>query len=148
MAEESCENIRMASMARADGSSSSLSSARIDAHLASCAECRQEVQQMATLMGLLDSARRGARNEEVWPLIDRDLEGVAKPRKEGFDWRPFLLLGLLLAGYRVILAANGQQLGIWFKLVPVALVIVAFAYVKENPFKINSELRLERRVTS
>ena len=148
MTEENCEQVRMASMAIADGSASSLSPAQIQAHLASCAECRREVHQTATLTALLDSAKRSTRHEEVWPLIEQQLEGGARSRKPLFDWRAFLVLGFLLTGYRVTLMVSGQQLGFWFKLVPVALVMVVFTYVKENPFKINSELRLERRVTS
>jgi hypothetical protein len=30
-----------------------------------------------------------------------------------------------------------------FKLVPLLLAVAAFVYLRENPFKINAELRLE-----
>ncbi|CAN5768081.1 hypothetical protein BH20ACI3_BH20ACI3_22280 [soil metagenome] len=40
-----------------------------------------------------------------------------------------------------------RHLGLLFKLVPILLVIAAFSYLRENPFKINFELTLEGRVT-
>jgi len=36
-----------------------------------------------------------------------------------------------------------RDFGLLFKLLPVVLVIAAFTYLKENPFKIHSELSLE-----
>jgi hypothetical protein len=36
-----------------------------------------------------------------------------------------------------------RDFGFLFKLLPVLLVIAAFSYLRENPFKINTELRLE-----
>lgn len=141
MTETNCENVRIASMARADGSESLLSPAEVEAHLATCADCRQEVREMGTLIAVLDSAKRKGRNEQVWPLIEPHLDAAASQNGR-FDWRPFLVLYFLLGGYRVILMV-GEEHGFWFKLIPVALVIAAFGYVKENPFKINSDLRLK-----
>jgi predicted anti-sigma-YlaC factor YlaD len=143
MEETNCENVRIASMARADGFSTLLSPDQIDGHLATCVECRLELQQLAALTGFLDSAERNKRSEQLWPLIEQRLEGAAAVARKGpVDWRPFLVLGLLLAGYRVIMAAKDQDFGLWFKLVPVALVLTVFVYLNENPFRINSNLRL------
>lgn len=143
MTETNCENVRIASMARADGYKPLLSPAQVEAHIATCVDCRQEVEEMGTLIAVLDSAKRRARYEQVWPLIEPHLGEAAPARNGRFDWRLFLVLGFLLAGYRLILMVNGQEFGLWFKLVPVALVIAVFGYVKENPFKINSDLRLK-----
>jgi hypothetical protein len=37
-----------------------------------------------------------------------------------------------------------QDLGLAFKFVPLVLIVVLFVFLKENPFKINGELILER----
>jgi hypothetical protein len=53
-----------------------------------------------------------------------------------------VILGVLLLGYRIVEMAPDRDFGLLFKLVPVALVIAAFSYLKENPFKVHSELSL------
>ena len=143
MEEANCENVRIASMAQADGASTGLSLDQVEAHLATCAACRQEVTEMRAITGLLDMAERSTRYEQVWPLIEKRLDGLTPESKRLGDWRPFLVLGLLLAGYRIILAMTDQDLGFSFKLVPVALLIAVFLYLKENPFRVNSNLRLQ-----
>jgi hypothetical protein len=54
-----------------------------------------------------------------------------------------VFLGVLLLGYRLAEMIPDRDFGLVFKLVPVLLVIAAFSYLRENPFKINTELRLE-----
>jgi hypothetical protein len=54
-----------------------------------------------------------------------------------------LLLGVLLVGYRIVEMVPERDFGFMFKLVPLLFVIAAFRYLRENPFKIDSELRLE-----
>jgi hypothetical protein len=47
---------------------------------------------------------------------------------------------LFLAGYRVVVAALDLEPGLWLNLAPVLLAIAVFGLLRENPFKINSEL--------
>jgi hypothetical protein len=54
---------------------------------------------------------------------------------------------LLLLGYRLVEMIPDRHLGLLFKLVPILLVIAAFSYLRENPFKINSQLTLEGSAT-
>jgi hypothetical protein len=54
-----------------------------------------------------------------------------------------MLLGGLLLGYRIVEMLPDRHFGVLFKLVPVLFVLAAFTYLRENPFKIDSELRLE-----
>jgi hypothetical protein len=143
MEEANCQNVRISSMAEGDGVSTRLSLDQIEAHLATCAECRQEVDEMRALTGLLGMAERSTRYEQMWPLIEKRLDGLTLESNRLGDWRPFLVLGLLLAAYRIILAINGHDLGVSFKLVPFVLLIAVFVYLKENPFKVNSNLRLQ-----
>lgn len=54
-----------------------------------------------------------------------------------------MVLGVLLLGYRIAEMIPDHDFGLVFKFIPVLFVIVAFGYLRENPFKINTELRFE-----
>ena len=58
-----------------------------------------------------------------------------------------MLLGVLLFGYRIVELIPDRDFGLLFKLVPVLFVIATFSYLRENPFKINSDLKLEGELT-
>ena len=143
MTKPNCETVCMAAMAMADGYVSELSSDQIEAHLADCSDCRREVGQLRALSSLLDVQERRQRTENVWKLVERRLPDAASAHSTSQAWQPFLLLGMLLLGYRIVELIPDRDFGLLFKLVPVLLVIAAFIYLKENPFRINPELRLE-----
>lgn len=136
-------------MGRADGVQPPLPPAEIEAHLAHCADCRREIAQLETLSGLLGSRKRSLRPENLWAGIENHLPApaaaAAAAREEFPASRPFILLGLLLVAYRLVEMIPDRSSGPgWsFKLVPLLLAVAAFVYLRENPFKINAELRLE-----
>jgi len=143
MTKLNCETVCMAAMAIADGYQCELSSDQIQAHLTDCSDCRHEVGQLRSLSSLLDAQERRQRTENVWRLVELRLPEVAVARSASRAWRPFLLLGVLLLGYRLVEMIPERDFGFLFKLVPVVLVIATFGYLKENPFKIHAELSLE-----
>jgi hypothetical protein len=143
MTQLNCENICVAAMARADGYQSEVSSEQIEAHLTKCADCRHELRQFISLTGLLDKQERQQRSEDIWRRIEERLPNTVPKQGASPTWHPFLLLCLLLVGYKLFEMIPDRELGPLFKLVPIALIIAAFAYLKENPFKINSQLKLE-----
>jgi anti-sigma factor RsiW len=143
MIELNCESVCMGALARADGYQSELSSEQIEAHLASCSDCRRELGQLRALSSLLNAQARRQRTEQVWRRIERRLPAASPAPSASQAWQPFMLLGVLLLGYRIVELIPDRDFGFLFKLVPVVFVIAAFSYLKENPFKINAELRLE-----
>jgi hypothetical protein len=147
MTEFNCENVCMAAMAIADGYQSEVSSEQIAAHLASCNDCRREVEEQQLLASLLDAQERRQRKESVWEQVQPRLLDASPAQSTSQAWYPFLLLGVLLLGYRLVEMIPDRHLGFLFKLVPVLFVIAAFSYLRENPFQINSQLTLEGRVT-
>jgi hypothetical protein len=147
MTEVNCENICMAAMARADGYQSEIASKQIDNHLAGCADCRHELRQFISLTSLLDKQEPPQRSEDVWARIEGRLPNAVLTRGASPTWHPFLLLCLLLLGYKLFEMIPDRELGPLFKLMPIVLIVAAFAYLKENPFKINSQLKLEEDVT-
>ncbi len=138
-----CEIVCMAAMVRADGYVSELSPDRIKAHLAACADCRREVEHLRALSSLLDKQERRPRTENVWKRIEPRLPLAPARQRTSPVFYPFILLSGLLLGYRLIQMIPDRDFGFFFKLVPVLFVIAAFSYLRENPFKIHPELRLE-----
>jgi len=143
MVDSDCENICMAAMAIADGYQPDLSSERIAAHLADCSDCQREIRQLRALSSLLASQKRLQRTEDVWNRIERELPNASALRSTSHASYLFIGLGALLLSYRLIEMIPDRHFGFLFKLVPVLIVIAAFVYLRENPFKIDSELRLE-----
>jgi hypothetical protein len=139
----SCDSVCMAAMAIADGYRSELSPDQVEAHLAVCSECRQELGQLQTLTSLLNSQERRPRTENLWERIERRLPDHAPAQSPSRPWLPFVLLGALLLGYRIVEMIPDRDFGLLFKLVPILFVITAFSYLRENPFKVDAELRLE-----
>jgi predicted anti-sigma-YlaC factor YlaD len=142
MSELNCEMVCLAAMVILDGREAELSAEAIEKHLTNCPACRDEVEQMTALETLLESQKRREQAADVWPTIREVV--VSSPRKEtSRAWVPFVVLGVLLLGYRLIELIPKANLGMIFKVVPILIVIAVFMYVKENPFKINAQLRLE-----
>lgn len=141
MSELNCESISMAAMAIADGYQPELSSEQIKNHLRSCADCRRELEQLQELSSLLDTQERRLGTENLWQKIESRLPG-ARSTRTATVLPSFIFLGALLLGYRLLELIPDRDLSFLFKFVPVLLVIAAFGYLRENPFKINCELNL------
>jgi hypothetical protein len=143
MNQVSCESIRLAAMAIADGENPPIPAPDIKLHLASCARCRSEVAQLRALSQLLDGHRRRERTENVWGGIAEDLRPKTELQTTVDHWPWLMLLGLLVAGYRVAVSTSDWEPSFWLKLAPILLVIAVFGLLRENPFKVNPGLRVE-----
>ena len=142
MSKLNCESVSMAAMAIADGYQPELSSEQIGTHLENCAVCRREIKQLQELSSLLTTQQRRLRTDNLWGRIERRLVG-ARSTRTSTALPSFIFLGALLLGYRLVELIPDRDFSFFFKFVPVLLVIAAFGYLRENPFEINSELRLE-----
>jgi predicted anti-sigma-YlaC factor YlaD len=142
MKSEECEAILISLMARLDGEPSMLSEEQTAEHLLGCQSCRSELKQQQAAAALLLRQKRQAVSPGLWPEIANQLNDQAAARpvlRRNF----FFLLGAVLLGYKLVEMMPGRDLGFLFKLVPVLLIAALFSLYKENPFKINTELRLE-----
>lgn len=143
MTKLNCESVCMAVMAIADAQQSDLSSEQIEAHLANCADCRREIGELRTLSSLLNAQQRRQQTADLWQRVEQRWPNAAPEPRTSLGRQPFMFLGALLFGYRLVEMVPDRDLGFLFKLVPLLFVIAAFSYLRENPFKINTELRLE-----
>jgi predicted anti-sigma-YlaC factor YlaD len=142
-----CEEAMMQIMAELEGEETAVSSEQAAAHLAFCGACRQEIEQLQNTLDLLTAHQRRAHDADLWPEIENRLEaqtGVQHRPASQAAWQPFLILGAFLVAYKLLELLPEREPGWFLKLVPVILIVALFGFLKENPFKINTELTLER----
>lgn len=141
MNREECERICLAMMAIADGEQPPSPVPEIEAHLAGCESCRTEVAGMKMLIDELNAQQRREGAESVWPGIAETLKRGHEAGTRADHWPWLLLLGLLLAGYRLIVSTSAWDPGHWFKIVPILLAVTFFIFLRENPFKVSPILQ-------
>ncbi|MCA1625058.1 MAG: hypothetical protein LC778_14905 [Acidobacteria bacterium] len=138
-----CENAMLVMLAVMDGEEPLLSSEQTTAHLARCKNCRQEFGQMQNTANLLNKQKRREQDIDLWASIEKRI-GAQSETASLIGWKPFLLLGVFLVAYKLLEMIPERDFGLLFKFVPLIFVVVLFGFFKENPFKINTELSLER----
>ena len=141
MKELSCEDVLMAQMAVADGEQPGFSKEQLVAHIGVCANCRHELKQSQALDQVLAGQTLAESRVDLWPAIENR---IAKRTRAAFGWKPFALIGLLLVIYKLLEMLPAQDPGMAFKLVPLVIVALLFVLIRENPFRINTDLVLER----
>ena len=139
MKELSCEDVLMAQMAAADGEEPGFSKELLAAHVAGCANCHHQLEQLQALDHVLAGHTLSETHVDLWPAIENRIGKRVIP-----GWRPFALIGLLLVIYKLLEMLPARDPGMAFKLVPLVIVALLFVLIKENPFRINTELVLER----
>ena len=141
MKEVSCEDVLMAQMASADGEEPGFSTELLAAHVAGCANCHHELEQLQALDRVLAGHTLSEPRADLWPAVENR---ISKRTRSVVGWQPFALIGLLLVIYKLLEMIPARDPGMAIKLVPLAIVALLFVLIKENPFRINTELVLER----
>ena len=136
-----CEEILIQKSALLDGESADLSAEEINVHLETCENCRQEIVQMENAVYLLEKQERRGIDADLWSAIEKRIP--AETTRET-NWQPFILLGTFLVVYKLVEMLPERDFGLALKIVPFVLIAVIFGFLKENPFKINTELILEK----
>ena len=139
MKELTCEDVLMAQMSAADGEASQFSKNHLAAHIAGCVNCQHELKQMQVVDQVLSGHTLSESNVDLWPAIENRIA-----KRSALGWKPFALIGVLLVIYKLVEMLPAQPLGLAFKLVPLVIVVLLFVLIRENPFRINTELVLER----
>ena len=134
----SCEDVLRAQMAAADGEEPEFSKQLLAAHVAGCTNCQHELEQLQALDQVLAVHTLSETRIDLWPAIENRIA------KRAIRWQPFALIGLLLVIYKLLEMLPARDPGMAIKLVPLVIVVLLFVLIKENPFRINTELVLER----
>jgi len=133
-----CEDVLRAQMAAADGEEPGFAKDLLAAHVAGCANCHHELEQLQALDQMLAGHTLSEPRVDLWPAIENRIA------KRAIAWQPFALIGLLLVIYKLLEMLPARDPGMAIKLVPLVIVVLLFVLIKENPFRINTELVLER----
>lgn len=141
MKELSCEDVLMAQMAVADGEEPGFSKEQLVAHLGVCVNCRHELKQSQALDHVLAGHTLSESRVDLWPALENR---IARRNRSAIGWKPFALIGLLLVIYKLLEMLPERDPGMAFKLVPLVIVALLFVLIRENPFRINTELVMER----
>lgn len=142
MNEINCENTILAMMAVMDGEEIFLSSEQTTAHLEQCENCRREFEQMQNTDGFLNKQTRRGQDADLWSAIEKRIDAQTETASL-IGWKMFLPLGAFLVAFKFLEMMPERDFGLLFKFVPLVFVVVLFVFLKENPFKINTELGLE-----
>ena len=136
-----CEDILLQKSALLDGEKAEISEEQINSHLEICENCRREIERMENTIFLLDKQERREFDADLWSAIEKRIGAENAPAT---NWQPFILLGAFLVVYKLVEMLPERDFGLALKIVPFVLVTVLFGLLKENPFKINTELILEK----
>jgi predicted anti-sigma-YlaC factor YlaD len=136
MNELNCEDVFIAAMAWDDGYPTTLSLVEIESHLENCPTCRREITELRMLSSLLNNQRRKWPSEKMWTAVEQRLQRGPQ------TVQLFVLLGVLLVAFKLIELLPQHDMGQLFKLVPALFTAAIFVYLKQNPFKVNPNLKL------
>ncbi len=143
MNKEYCEKVRLSAMSILDGEVPKVSTKELDEHLKSCADCRRELEQQKVAIGLLDEQSRRFITEDVCSRVAATIEESRVKLKSRQGLGPFIALGLILLAYKVIEVLPDFTPGLVIKMMLLVSVFVFFILLKENPFKVNQNLKLK-----
>lgn len=141
MNETNCEKMLMAKMADLDGEEMNLSSEEINVHLADCENCRREIERMQNVDKLFKRQIRRELSADLWSEIE---ERIVTEKTLPIGWRPLTILGVVLVGYKLLEIIPDRNFGLIFNLLPIVSAFALFVFLRENPFKINTEIMPEK----
>lgn len=136
----SCEKVLMAKMAEADGEPLEISPAELESHLSTCHDCRAELVQLHETDLLFEVVSRNEQQADLWPAVS---DGLIQSSTT-IGWKPFAVVGVLLIAYKLIELLPAEDPGMPFKLLPLIIFGSLILFLRENPFRINTELVMEK----
>ena len=88
---------------------------------------------------MLEARERRVYDADLWPAIEQRISKKAMP-----STLVLWALGIALVAYKLFEMLPEDAPGFVFRIVPVIVIAAAFIFIKENPFKIKTELILEK----
>ena len=136
MNQPGCEEMQRAAMAMEEGQVPGIPCPLVREHLNQCAACRDAAAAMSSTLATLARQTRRRHPADLWPAIQRNVA----PRPAAW---PYVVLAVLLAVYELIELVSDRQWSIAIQIIPVLIAFGLFRIVKQSPFQIATELRLE-----
>jgi len=139
MKEIGCEEVLIAKMAELDGESTAISPDDVQAHFAVCEKCQLEFAGLRRVDQSFELHARREGDADLWPAVQ---ERIAT-RTQAVGWQTFTVFALALAAFKIVAMSMENDPGWLIGLVPLVLATLLFVLLRENPFKVNTELILE-----
>jgi anti-sigma factor RsiW len=136
MNQPGCEEMQIAAMAIEEGQVPEIPVPLVREHLNQCPACRDAVAAMSSTLATLARRTRRRHPADLWPAIQRNVA----PRPAAW---PYVVLAVLLVVYELIELVPDRQWSIAIQIIPVLIALGLFRIVKQSPFQIATELRLE-----
>ena len=136
MNQPGCEEMQRAAMAMEEGQVPEIPDPLVREHLNQCAACRDAAAAMSSTLATLARQTRRRHPADLWPAIQRNVA----PRPAAW---PYVVLAMLLVVYELIDLVSDRQWSIAIQIIPVLIAFGLFRILKQSPFQIATELRLE-----
>ena len=136
MNQPGCEEMQIAAMAIAEGQAPEIPVPLVREHLNQCPACRDAVTAISPTLATLARQTRRRHPADLWPAIQRNVA----PRPAAW---PYVVLAMLLGVYELIELVSDRQWSIAIQIIPVLIAFGLFRILKQSPFQIATELRLE-----
>jgi hypothetical protein len=136
MNQPGCEEMQIAAMAIAEGQAPEIPVPLVREHLNQCPACRDAVTAISPTLATLARQTRRRHPADLWPAIQRNVA----PRPAAW---PYVVLAVLLGVYELIDLVSDRQWSIAIQIIPVLIAFGLFRILKQSPFQIATELRLE-----
>jgi Putative zinc-finger len=148
MQPHSCDEVRMAALARLDGELAGLTSDEVDAHVAGCRSCQTVLAGLTTLhadLGLVDYERVDI---DLWPALQGRVAAGQPHRAPREGWAIAGLSAVLLT-WRLAQLLFDLPTPVVNSVVPLVLTVVVLRRLTGDPFAIRlSAHQLQRKGAS
>ncbi len=130
----------MAKMAELDGEVGDLSPEELESHLSTCHECSAELVQLNETNQLFQSVSRNEQQVDLWSTVSAEISSTTPT----LEWKPFAITAVLLLGYKLVEMLPAKDPGMAITLLPLIIFGCLMLVLRENPFRINTELVMEK----
>lgn len=134
-----CDVVQLAIMAEADGEKAPIHKQSVLSHLAICETCRATAEHLLMTDTILRLQVRETHEIDLWPAIR---ERIGKGRGERDHW---LLVALGLVFLKLWESFLPEAPSRIYLIIPLILAAVIFVLMRENPFRISTDLRMEEQ---
>ena len=148
MQPHSCDEVRMAALARLDGELAVLTSDEVDAHVAGCRSCQTVLAGLTTLHADLGRVDYERLDIDLWPALQGRVTGGRPHRARREGWA-IAGLSAVLVTWRLAQLLLDLPTPVVNSVVPLVLTMVVLRWLTGDPFAIQlSAHQLQRKGAS
>jgi len=132
--QHSCDEVRMAALARLDGEPAGLTSGEVDAHVAGCRSCQAVLPGLTALHADLGQVDYERGDVDLWPSLQGPVAG--RPRRALREGWAIAGLAAVLVAWRLAQLLVDLPTPVVNSVVPLVLTVVVLRRLTGDPFTI------------